>query len=540
MERTASILPIQTITADHVSELVTLQDELSSIKYYKERHNAFRRLVPELSDRANWLITFAVWFCEHNSRFNKMDVSRYYSLQPTDIQQVTFYDFIKLIQKYNRKRVDHKNEIYIVKFLQGCDPVHFNFYLSLFSKTFIKSLPITEVYDVLDMGKIDLQDIYGAIEMLQTSFSELSYPVAITMLPDPDYKLVVQSREPRKTYSYYQHGSKLKVTKDLISLDAKMINTPRYTVIGYSDVKLLTNRKKMEQRTIIYPLDYFGTFKEYRGYVKTKTDRYQYTPFKERIENLKGFLHDNYLRQFVKTPIGFAETSSELIQELHRLYPRDGSTFVIVTDNNTARTGKAVAIPVTSTAGMIHSIWISEGIPKGFRVWFNGELHDVLFDFSGANGAILNDPAIVLNKMLEFVYIRIGTDEVFLSKHINWEQLQWKNSRIKSGAYIEKCALCGGTDQPHKLQGLCKVCEINIRKYFTNYGPGVWIPPSRRMSLKRGLSGWAPKILLACKPSFKGHYIEARDDGYWTFRFDEERVERYVAYLKKKRRINDC
>lgn len=532
MERTEDIFPIELITSEHIQEVISTLTELSQIRYWKEKNSRFREKVPLLTEHSKWLLTFCVWFTEHNNRFLAVDCSRYYTIEPAREQSSSFMDFIKIIQQYNRKRVAPKNEIHLVKFLQGCDRVHFDFYLLLLSKSFTNSLPKTEVYDVLDVGTISLQEIYGPIELLQTSFSELMYPVAVRMLPDPDYKLIVQSREPRRTHSYYQTGCKLKVTKDLVSLDSKYINTPRYTVVGYTDVKQIQNRKKKEERTIIYPLDYFSTWKEYRGYVKTKTDKFKYTPFKERIENLKKFLADNYLRQFEKTPIGYAENEHELAQQIKELYPSEGNTFIVITDNNTARTGKAVAIPVTNTAGMIHSIWLDNGVPKGFEVWFNGHLNKVEFSFTGANNAILNSPDMVLNKMLGFMYARVGPLEVFVGKDILWEQLQWKAYRHKGIIYVEKCALCGGTDQPHKIDGLCRVCEINIRKYFTSYGVDNWITPSRKVHVKRCQSGWHPKILDVMKPSFQGHYIVAREDGCWKFVYDEERMSKYQEYYK--------
>lgn len=540
MDRTENILPIQLITAEHINDMILLQTELDNIRYWKDKDTRFIELVPTLSEESKWLLTFLVWFENHNNRFHSIDSSRYFAVEPLNKQKVSFADFIKVIQKYNRKKVNQKNEIHIVNFLQGCDRMHFDFYLSVLSKSFSKSLPKTEVYDVLDVGMINLQEIYGPIEILQTSFSELEYPVAVTMLPDPDYKLVVQAREPRRTLSYYQNGGKLVTTKDFITVDGQYISTPRYTVIGYSDVKLIQNRKKMEQRTVIYPLDFFPNWKEFRGYVKTKTDKFKYTPFKQRIENLKKFLDDNYLRQFVKTPIGYAENEQQLAEQIKELYPTEGYSFIVITDNNTARTGKAVAVPVTNTAGMIHSLWLEGDIPKGFKVWFNGVLNDIEFSFTGANNAILNNPEIVLNKMLGFMYARIGQLEVFISKQINWEQLQWKSNRVKGQIYIEKCALCGGTDSPHRLEGLCRICDINIRKYFNTYGPGVWIKPSRKMQIKRCKSGWASKILAVLKPSFKGHYIEARDDGCWQFRFDEERHAQYKEYFEiwnKRRKV---
>lgn len=510
-----------------------MQTELDQIKYWRDKHSRFRQAVYEMTEEARWLLTFAVWFTKHNSRHHAVAESRYYIIDPSHQTSVTFTDFVKLIQGYSRKFISSKNEEPLIKFLMKCDKEHFDFYLSLLSKTFTKTIPMAEVYDVLDLGCIDLQEIYGPIEILQTNFSELDYPVAVMMLPDPDYKLSVQSREPRRSLSYYQDEGKLKVTKDPLVIDSNYISTPRYTLVGYSDVVAVKVRRSQRERFIIYPVDYFDTFREFRLYLKGRK-RANTTPFKERIAKLREFLDTNYLRQISKAQIGYAENEQELAQQVAQLYPKEGAGYLVVTDNNTARTGKASAVPVRNTYGTIRDLWVEEGIPMGFNVWFNGGIAQVSFDFSGANNAILNKPFYVNLKLLEFTYIKVGSLPIYIGKQIHWDKLQWKNYKHSSGVYIEKCVLCGGTDHPHKHQGLCRVCEINIRYYYRKHGKDTWITPSSAMRRKRFVSGWEPQLLNMMHASFKDCFLEAREDGCWRFRYDQARAEHYQKYLDSK------
>lgn len=533
MGNTESILPLHLVTSYHIKEVIDMQSELSQIKYWRDRHARFRQIVYEMTEEAKWLLTFAVWFTTHNTRHKAVTESRYYMIEPSTTTDVQFVDFIKLIQQYSRKFVCNKNEEPIIKFLGRCDREHFGFYLSLLSKEFPKTLPTAEVYDVLDLGCIDLQEIYGPIEILQTNFSELDYPVAVMLLPDPDYKLSVQSREPRRTFSYYQNEGKLKATKDLLVIDSKYISTPRYTLVGYSDILEVKVRRKQMERFILHPVDYFDTFKEFRMYLKGRKNA-KTLPFKERIAKLKAFLDANYLRQISKTQIGYAENEQELAQQVAQLYPKEGAGYLVVTDNNTARTGKASAVPVRNTYGTIRDLWVDGDVPRGFHVWFNGGITQVPFDFSGANNALLNKPGYVNLKLLEFTYIKIGSLPIYIGKSIHWDRLQWKNYKHSSGAYIEKCVLCGGTDHPHKHQGLCRVCEINIRYYYGKYGRDSWITPSNSMKAKRFISGWESKLLNMMNASFKDCFLEAREDGCWRFRYDQARADHYQKYLDSK------
>lgn len=534
MERTADPLSINNVTSEHIQELSKLQGALKQIKYWKDRHNQFFSQAETLSEEGRWLLTFSVWFCEVNTRFNSIVESKYYTLEPKQTNESTFVDFIKLVQRYNRKYVTEGTEVHINRFLSLCDRSHFDFYLSLLSKNFTRTLPIPEVYNLLDMGCIDIQEIYGSIEMLHTSFSELSYPVSIMCIPDPDYRLSVFAREPKRTYSFFQNEGKLQYTKDIMTIDATFINTPRYTIVGYTDVRKIKHRRKTEEMITLIPLDYFDTFDEFRVYNKERR-KGEVTEYKQRMINLKKFLDSNYTRQIHRTPMGFAETAEELTRQVFDLYPNEGSGYMVITDKDTARTGKSFAVPVMNTYGIIEDLWVDQGVARGFNVWFNGKLIQCPFPFTGANTTLLNSIDLVHQKMIEFTYIQLGDTPIYIGKRIDWEKIRWKNYRHKARICIEKCALCGGTESPHRRQGLCKACEMNIRTYYAKYGVDTWIPQTPKQRYKRFRSGWSYDMPMNIGLIFRDTFIEAREDGAWRFRWDAKRSEGYLKYLESKK-----
>lgn len=532
MEPTTDLFSIYGIKEDDIKEIVKIQSELVPIRYWRDRQEHFSRRVRELEESTKSLLTFCVWFTMHNIRFKPVLASRYYTIKPSTVNEVDFIDFIKLIHKYNRKVVTATNEIHIIRFLQLCDQQHFEFYLSLISKDFTSTIPTTEVHNLLDLGIIDAEDIYGRIELLQTSFSELSYPVAVMLMQDPDYSLVVHAKEPRRTFSFYQNSGKMRATTDFLTTDKGFINTPRYTLVGYSNPRRIQHRRKTEDILDIYPIDYFDTFLEFRRYRRGSRKK-PAVPFKERMLKLKQFLANNYTRQIHKEEIGIAETEKELVHRILELCPDKGAGYLVVTDKDTARTGKAHAIPVVSTYGIIQDIWVDEGVVKGFNLWFNGRLIQCPFEFKGANNSLLNNPELVHQKMLEVTSIRVGDNQIILGKEIQWEKVSWKPYRHKGIICVEKCAMCGGIETPHKRQGICNSCEASFKYYYSVHGTDVWIKETPSIRNKRLNSGWCPEMLTNINVQFKDAYVEARTDGSWRFRYDKERAERYQKFMER-------
>ena len=532
MDRTEDILSICSIKPEHITEVVKLRNTMTEYRYQRDKQQQFRYEVSKLTPEGLWLLTFTVWVTKHNPRLRKVQESNFYTIDPAENNNTEFLDFVKILQVYSRKVVKSKNEIHLIKFLSNCDRFHYDFYLSLLAKTFTDPFPTADMYDVLDLGTIDLQEIYGYIEMLHTSFSDLTFPVSIMPLEDPDYKLSVFAREPSRTFSYYQNEGKLNVTRDILTTDAKFINTPRFTLIGYSDTKKIQHKRKVEEFLTIIPLDYFDTFKEFRAYVKGNR-KYSVTDYRERMKKLQRFLDSNYTRQVIRMPRAFAENESELLEGIFKLCPDKGSGYIVFTDKDTARTGKAFAVPVMNTYGVIDSIWVQDGVPKGFNIWFNGKCIKCPFSFEGENNTLLNNVWMVHEKMLEFTYMRLGKTNVYIGRRIDWEKIRWKTYRHKGIQYVEKCALCGGTDTIHKRQGICNSCEQGMKHYYENFGVNVWIPATKMTRRKRLKSGWHYKMLENLNVIYRDSYVVARENGDWQFKWAEERAEKYKELLVK-------
>ena len=131
------------ITDEHIREVAAAYNELKEIRYWKEKRKRFSFLVPGLSAEALWLLTFSSWFCVFNFRFSAVDETRFYQTRVSATNSVEFTDFLKLIHHYNRINITVRREKPLAQFLASCDRDHYEFYMSLMSKNFVKALPIT-------------------------------------------------------------------------------------------------------------------------------------------------------------------------------------------------------------------------------------------------------------------------------------------------------------------------------------------------------------------------------------------------------------
>lgn len=501
------------ITNDHVDEVIELHSQLIKM-HHREKRQRFSQLLATLSDEAKWLMTFCVWFSLFNLRFHAIEEAAYYSIPCSVDNKTTFQDFLEVIRFFNRKKVTPTRERVLIRFISSCDATYKEFYLKVLSKTFRKGLPLTEVQTHLPIESIDLQEVYGPLQLLQTDFSELTYPVAISVITAPDSPFVVFAKEPFGTFSFRQDGGVLLAADNPIPNDALYVHTPRYTLAGFAE--------KKGQFTAV---DYFDTLKEYREYIKG-ADK----PWKKRIEKLRGFLAGNLLTETETGYVGFANSEEEIIPEISKVMHDTDKGYVVLVDQDTARTGKAFAVEARKVEGIIDSFWIDDERARGFYVWFNGDLFPVEFPFTGKNNAILRSITPVKNKLLEFLYVKIGVNRLGVGREILWKKNPWREKRFRGkNLYIEKCIFCGTTAQRHKNKGICHSCECHLYYLFRQYGGDVWIPPGRITNEKRRQSGWEYTLLNCADYHFQGHILEARDDGYYRFRADTDVMTEYLS-----------
>lgn len=496
-----------TITNDHIDEVIELRQRLLST-HSVGRRKTFPELLKGLSEEGRWLLTFFLWFSLINFRFHGVEEAQYFSIPAQMENKAAFRDFIEVVRYFNRRRVTPTRERVLIKFLASCNAKYRDFYLLSFSKKFAKGFPLHEVQTMLNLDSIDIQEVYGAVKLLQTTFSDLKYPVAISTMSAPDHPLSVVGREPNGIYALRQEDGSMVPANNPIPNDLQFIHTPRFTLVGFAG-------KKGEFTAI----DMFPMMQFYRRYTRGDSE----VPWPERVRNLRDFLHGNLLHEVHAGYLGFATNETELIPEIVQVMQESENPYVVLADQDTAKTGDAFAVEVRPVEGQIEDYWIEDGIPKGFLIWFNGSLFPVAFSFTGKANAMLRAIDPLRGKLLSFLYIKIGEARVGVGREVLWHKKPWRTARLRgSKAYIEKCIFCGTTEQRHTNHGICHSCECNLYHHYRVYGPSKWITPSRKTTDKRAAGGWEPSFLNSMRYCFKGHVLEAREDGCWRFRPDEK------------------
>ena len=481
------------------------------VKYHQGKKKKFLEVVAKLSEEELWLMSFSCWFCIFNPRFISIDESKYYIFPEKETCEATFLDFIEVIQFYNRKKVTPSREGLLASFLMTCDRSAKDFYLSLLSKNYIKGLPLVEVQEVLRLDSISSHDIYGHMRELQTSFSDLKFPVAIVGIPSPDLPLCLHSREPHTTLSKVQQGDGWVNSESHLPVDSVYIKTPRYTLAGY--VSTTENPK----RSFFHPIDFFEARKEYIKYLKGE----EVTPFADRIVALRNFQKDNLLTQVSTGYIGFAHAPGEILPEVVAVMQENPNSYVVLVDKNTAATGNAHTVKVRIARGIIHDFWAENGAAKGYQLWFNGELFNCPFSFTGKNNSLLNNITPVKDKLFAFYYLKIGKTKIGVGQEILWGVKPWRAKRLRfSEMRIEKCALCGDSKAVHARRGICHTCECQLYTLFRHHGPNAWIQPAAITKRKRDEGCWESSLLNNVQYSHKGCLLVAREDGSWMFRED--------------------
>lgn len=495
------------LSQEAIDAVMALHANVVAANVPREKKRLIKAGVLALNAEETWFITFCVWFCLYNTRFKAIEDSKYYTVPASATNEATFADFLALIKIYQRRSVSPSREADLVKFLRMCSREMQDVWLLLLSKKFTVGLPIYEVQDSLDLGAIDIYEVYGAVEPLQTSFSALRYPVAISHFRAPDAPLYIFSRGGNHNTFYSLGAGGLVTEKNFLPEDSSWVTTPRFTIVGYLGEE--------GKRSIFHPIDYFSSIAEYRAYLRGE----EVTGLQDRVVKLREYQQYNLLTQTYAGYIGAADSEATLLDEIVKVVTAADPQYLILVDNNTSRTGEAHSVRAQRTVGIIEDYWVDSGEVKGFLVWFNGALTKVLMSFAGKNKALLHNITPMAGKLLSFCYVKLGKYKSYTGMEVLWGQKPWRPKRVRhSTLRVEKCALCGGTDVVHARRGICKGCDGNVHIYFKRYGVGEWIMPSRYMREKRELSAWEPTLLTVVDYHCRGHIVEAREDGCWRFR----------------------
>lgn len=510
------------ITSAHLDEVLAVYHEVGAIKYYQEQRRRFTALLPGLSKDAVWLLTFSCWFCLFNFRFKGVDDSKYHAVPVAPTDASDFRQFIEVIRFFNRKKVTPSREGVLIKFLATCDQRSKDFYLSLLNKKFVKAFQLLDMQTQLDLDSISAIEIYGPLEMLTTSFADLTYPVAVTAISSPDLPLHVFSKEPHSRTSFELEGKEFVSTGNLLTADRVYANTPRYTIAGYVD--------HQGRCTSFYPVDFFASQPDFRAYCKEDIKQ----AYQQRLESLREFLTNNLLTQIVAGYVGYARNPEELLFEAVKVMAESECSYLCLSDQNTARTGHAYVVEARVATGIIHSIWEESDSARGFYIWFNGELFPCEFYFIGKNNALLNSSTLATGKLLEFIYIKVGEGRTGVGRNVLHQAKPWHSRRVKDTEIrVEKCIMCGGVDAPHESRGMCKVCERNLYRFYEQYGLETWIRPSNILAAKRRKAAWEPQLMNLVKYRFQDCYLEARDNGDWRFSPNVQALEQYISSKEK-------
>lgn len=483
-----------------------LHTEVTSIKYHRRKKDRFIELTQALPENAKWLLTFCCWNDLRNTRFTPIEASRYYAAPSAKTTTASFLDFIKVLQKFEHRKVVAKQEGTIINFLSKCDRKFQDFYLLLLSKKFIINLPKLEMNQELELADIKLEDVYAPIELLKTEFCNLSYPVTISGVNSLElqFRAVVKSDRTSTGRIYDFKSGKYRQSSNLLGVDEKFIKAPKFAMSCF-----------MSDDKTLYPVDYFHSSEEFHA---AKWGNPGAPEFKERISNLHEFQRMNLLQKVSFGHVGFAENEEQLWSEIHKVTDSVDYKYLLFTDQNTIRNGRSFAVEPRRTVGIIEELWVEDGEAKGFIIHFNGKLSKCTFSFVGKNNAILNSPKVAWRKLIEFIHIQIG-DFIYLSGYkIHWRTKPFRAGTM-GGTVYEKCCLCGNPHTRHKNRGVCHDCECNLYKYFRKYGVNQWIQPKNVMKRKRYKSCWVPYLLnCCCTHEHMGlYYLEAREDGCWRF-----------------------
>lgn len=503
---------IPQITNEHIQQVLGFRDTVLSSKHIPTRQKLFAAEVPTLSPEANWLLTFCCWFCLLNFRYTAADASRFHVV-PLGKGKTTFAEFTEVLKHFNRKRLTPSREKEVITFLARCNDQQRTFYMLLLNKQFTRGMPLSTLQLELDMSVISVEDLYGTIQPLQESFANLTYPLAVTALDSPDMALVMAGRRPngnKRNRQYTEDG--WKQTEAFLLEDYNYIEEPTYCLVGYAGYHAVG-------RAIVNPIDLFPDCR-----CLNKINPPPVPEFKQRIENLNQFLENHLLTQVVPRKVGYAEAPEELPKAIITALSGVNHRELVFTDSTTWQTGKSVRISAGRAFGTIQEYWVEHGEAKGFRVWFNGELHNVYYDFSGRNNPLLYSIKPCFYKTLDFYRMVVGEEQLNVGHTIRWFEKPWRKLYGKEGT-TEKCTYCADTKHKYIRRGLCKDCEWAMYSLLDWNGADKWIKPTNEIAERRRDTCWEPEFFNRFQHISEGHLVQMREDGWLIFRHGYERDE---------------
>jgi len=484
-----------------VGKIIELTIEMQQAKFYPAKRKILISSLTSLKESEKWLLNFCCWQCLFNSRFKAIDADKLCLYEPAKTNKTTFQDFLKIVKKFDSKRVSPSRLKPLLQFLANCDEKHRNFYLALFTKDFINYFPALEIQTLLDLDSISGEKVYGEPEYLKTSFSELRYPVSLRRISSKKLTPYIIAKEPLSTMllTKTEEGYKRVVKSPHIKIDIKLSTTPRFAVAGFYD------------SDTYYPTDCFSYWESCAVYLKgIDLDQHLYS---NRISDLNNFVDRSMLVHTDSSKSYFATSEQEVIDAIADLAKGSMISDILVLDSESTRTGEAYRIICRTASGIIESV--SENY---ISVWANGELVNCYYKFEGKEQALLTAPELLKDRVMEFYYVKIGNTEYSIGKGVCWHRERWREMRLRgTNIWIDKCALCGSTQHKHANRGVCISCEANLHYYYDTYGVGNWIQPSQQMIKKRYESVWKPSALNLVKYRYKGTTLEANETGEWRF-----------------------
>lgn len=538
------------INSEHIQKAVEIAAKAQHYTHFR----AYR--IPELiifqDDVTKFLLAFCVKQCESNPRWWITDVSKYYLVNPQEENQVTFLDFLRVLKRYEYKKLRVKNEAYFIKFLKKCDRFHFEFYLSLFGKSFTKGIKLAALYECLDVDSIDLERIYD-LEALTQKFEELTYPLAVTTLDTLDAQFMIHSVTPT---SYSDRTFKLTSNPKLTNCKIKTNITEKvfskrieFTLCGYryeerqefEAVKDGVHVQKVNKEvTKFVPIDFFDSYADYLEYFRGHAVENVYSA---RVEKLNEFLVDSPLG----VPyVGFVEGPEDLPDEITKVMLGKEVSHILLSDANSAKTGITKYVRCKVAESILEDYWVSpEGEIKGFLSWFNGKPREVRFNFSGDSQRLLYGFSPLKYKVLKMLVIDIADSRYYYGVEVMWHKKPYMTQPLESsGILVDKCALCGGKRYVADVRGTCRSCCQNMELNMKAHGYNKWIAPGYFKTKKRAESLWEPELANLVKYRYKGRLLKVRDDGWWALVDDDESMAEYKKWLeihagykpKKKRR----
>jgi hypothetical protein len=538
---------LRQVTADHIKQVISLTSAVQKVTDSQKKKDLFAKLAVKLSEESRFALTLFVWHCRENPHWRPLDASRFYIHKPSEENKSDIFGFVRVLNYYKNQRVTLRKEKVFTDFLRSCDEAHFYFYLQIFSRRLLVGLPVQQVLEMLELGQIDPELIYGDLPLLETSFADLNYPVSIAKVTDPETTFFIYGKTTSgRNQTRIRFDGKLVgvVNSKFLKEEGKFIREPAFAIAGFLDKHAVaTPGKKWRyrmykfKRAILRPSDYFRSYGEFKRYYFRKAG--EVTPFEKRIELLNQFLHDNFTTQIGSEYVGLARGPEEILDEALKVIGDESTTHLVFSDSESTRTGNWVALRVVKAEAIVENYWVDAGVVRGFTVWFNGGLYPCKFEFKGKTSAWLNDLEFVRHRPIEIMYVRLGETRVLHGLELKWNSKPWRRQPMSDGTMLEKCCLCGTQDQPHNHHGLCYPCEQNLTYYWKTYGPENWIYPRWKGQRKRAKFGWEPEILTCCDIQYHGCVIEGNAEGGWRFVPDETAKIKWEKYLRENGREDE-